>query len=260
MKCKVCGEEAEIKFAAKVLAKYDAEYFFCSNCKFLFAGNPFWLEEAYREPINLSDTGLLKRNQYFACLVTVIIFFFFNKKGKFLDFDGGYGVFTRLMRDNGFDFYWNDPYCKNLLAAGFESDINSGSKIELLTAFEVFEHFTDPAEINKLLAICRNIIFSTRLLPKPLPEPGTYWYYGFEHGQHISFYSTETLQYIAKKNNLYFYSERGLHIFTKKRISKIKLYVLVIFALLGLDRLVKKMMGSKTESDNILMSKEGNSY
>jgi hypothetical protein len=259
LKCKVCGKEAEIKFTAKILFKYDAEYFFCNNCKYLFAGNPFWLEESYREPINLSDTGLLVRNQYFARLVTVIIFFCFYKKGIFLDYAGGYGVFTRLMRDNGYDFYWNDPYCKNLLAAGFEYDIKSNNKIELLTAFEVLEHLTDPSEINKMLTISRNIIFSTQLLPKPIPELGKYWYYGFEHGQHISFYSKETLEYIASKNKLNFYSVLGLHIFTEKRISKIKLNISVILALLGSDRLVKKIMGSKTESDNILMSKRENS-
>ena len=258
MKCKVCGKEAEIKFTTKVLYKYDADYFFCRNCKFLFAGNPFWLEESYRRPINLADTGLLSRNQYFACLVTVIIYFFFNKKGKFLDYAGGYGVFTRLMRDNGFDYYWNDPFSKNLLAAGFEYDIKSGDKIELLTAFELFEHFTDPAEINKLLAISRDIIFSTQLLPEPIPEPDKWWYYGFEHGQHISFYSKETLQFIARKNNLNFYSALGLNIFTEKRINRIKLYLLLMFAVLGLSRLVKINMGSKTEKDNVLMSRREN--
>ncbi len=41
----------------------------------------------------------------------------------FLDYAGGYGVFTRLMRDIGFDFYWHDPYTQNLFANGFEKDI-----------------------------------------------------------------------------------------------------------------------------------------
>jgi hypothetical protein len=162
------------------------------------------------------------------------------------------------MRDNGFDYYWNDPYCTNLLAAGFEYEIKSGDKIELLTAFELFEHFIDPAETNKLLAISRNIIFSTQLLPKPIPEPDKWWYYGFEHGQHISFYSKETLQFIARKNNLNFYSTLGLHIFTEKRINRIKIYLLIMFAVLGLNRLVRINMGSKTEKDNVLMSRREN--
>ena len=258
MKCKVCGKEAEVKFTTKVLHKYDAEYYFCGNCKFLFAGNPFWLEESYRRPINLADTGLLSRNLYFARLVSVLIYFFFDKKKKFLDYAGGYGVFTRLMRDNGFDYYWNDPYCTNLLAAGFEYEIKPGDKIELLTAFELFEHFTDPLETNKLLEISRNIVFSTLLLPEQIPEPDKWWYYGFDHGQHISFYSKETLQFIARKNNLNFYSALGLHIFTEKRINRIKLYILLVAAVLDLNRIVKKIMGSKTETDNVLMSRREN--
>ncbi len=48
-----------------------------------------------------------------------------------------------------------------------------------------------------MLKISRNILFTTTLLPSPMPQPGTWWYYGLEHGQHISFYSLETLQSIA---------------------------------------------------------------
>jgi hypothetical protein len=202
-----------------VLNKYEGEYFLCPECKFLFVGNPAWLDEAYKNPINLEDTGLMARNIYLNKCITVLITFFFNPKGTFVDYAGGYGIFTRLMRDAGFNFLWYDPYCANLTAAGFEYDIKSGKKVEAVTAFEVFEHFKEPLEeIEKMFAVSENLFFSTELLPSPIPEPGKYWYYGFEHGQHISFYTTETLAFIAGKYGLNYYNMGSLHLFTRKKI------------------------------------------
>ena len=59
-----------------------------------------------------------------------------------------------------------------------------------------------------MLKISKNILFTTTLLPSPVPKPGTWWYYGLEHGQHVSFYSLETLQSIAKHFNLHFFSNQ----------------------------------------------------
>jgi hypothetical protein len=253
LKCKVCGEKAEKKFSSLIMNKYNADYYLCSRCGFLFADEPSWLNEAYKKPINLTDTGLVNRNIYFSQLVTVILYFFFDGKGKFLDYAGGYGLFTRLMRDNGFDFYWNDPYCTNLLAAGFEYDLKSDGKIELVTAFELLEHLPDPSEIKKILAISRNFLFSTQILPSPVPEPGKWEYYGLEHGQHVSFYSYESLRYIAKENNLSFYSTGGIHFFTEKKLNIFFIRFLLKFSGLGLVRFIKRRTGSKTEDDQLRM-------
>src|SRR5690606_10191648 len=123
----------------------------------------------------------------------------------FLDYAGGYGIFTRIMRDIGFDFYWDDPYTENLLSKGFQKQ--EADKYEALTTFESFEHFEDPlAEIAKIADISENIIFSTALVPKPLPAPTDWWYYAFEHGQHIAFYSTKTFEVIAERFNLHYYN------------------------------------------------------
>ncbi|MDD3083569.1 MAG: class I SAM-dependent methyltransferase, partial [Candidatus ainarchaeum sp.] len=120
---------------------------------------------------------------------------FFKEKNSFLDYAGGYGIFTRLMKNKGFNFYWDDKYTENTFSKGFEY---KKQKIDLTTCFECFEHFEEPIkEIEKILKISNNIIFSTRLIPKEIPEKN--WvYYGFNHGQHIAFYSKKTLFFIAK--------------------------------------------------------------
>ncbi len=221
MKCKICLTENKVIFSSKILYKYDIEYFHCKNCGFLQTEEPYWLDEAYEESINVSDTGILARNLYLSDISSLIIYFFFDKSKKYLDFAGGYGILTRLMRDIGFDFYWYDKYSENLVARGFEQDEKS-MEVELITIFEAFEHFTEPiSEIENMLNISKNILFSTELLPSIIPKPHEWWYYGLEHGQHISFYSLETLEYIAKKYNLNLYSNgHNIHLFTEKDLNR----------------------------------------
>ena len=165
--CKICNSETSLAFEHKVLNKYDVKYFKCFSCGYLFTENPFWLDEAYKNPINISDTGIMARNIYFSKIVSVILYFCFDKSAKYLDYAGGYGIFTRLMRDIGFDFYWHDDFTTNLLARGFEK---SNERYELLTAFEVFEHFSNPVEeVKKMLELSDSILFSTVTLSENVP-------------------------------------------------------------------------------------------
>jgi hypothetical protein len=215
--CKICGGAANPKFAALVMGRYNGSFSHCKACGFLQADNPDWLEAAYREPINLTDTGLVRRNLLLSRITAVIIFYLFDKKGAFVDYGGGYGLFTRLMRDIGLDFYWLDPYARNLLSRGFEYGPEKG-RLELLTAFEVFEHLANPLEeIEKMVGLCSNILFSTALLPRPIPHPEQWWYYGLEHGQHVSFYSPQTLSWIASRFGLVCISAGMVHLLTKRR-------------------------------------------
>jgi len=151
-----------------------------------------------------------------------ILTLFFDGSKPFVDFAGGYGLFVRRMRDLGFDFYWTDRYCENVFSKGFEYIPAAQEEIEAVTAFEVFEHLNEPIdEIQKILSISNNILFTTELIPKTVPKPGEWWYYGLQHGQHISFYSTKTLQVIADRFGLQYYSNgKYFHLFSIKKILK----------------------------------------
>ena len=220
MRCKICGASVNKIFDAKILNKYIVNYYFCDFCGFMQTEEPYWLSEAYNEAINIFDTGVMSRNIEFVKRTSIILFFCFDKTAKYLDYAGGYGVFTRLMRDVGFDFYWYDPYAKNLVARGFEYLETQSQEIAALTVFECFEHLLNPInEIEKMLKLSTSIIFSTNVLPAVIPEPKDWWYYGFEHGQHISFFSLRTLQFIAGKFQLNLYSDGTQHhIFTKNTL------------------------------------------
>lgn len=245
--CKICNSKASFAFGNKVLSKYDVKYFKCSSCGYLFTENPYWLDEAYKNPINISDTGIMMRNIYFSKIVSVILYFCFDKSAKYLDYAGGYGIFTRLMRDIGFDFYWHDDFTKNLLARGFEK---SESRYELLTAFEVFEHFENPIdEVKKMTELSDSILFSTVIIPEEIPSKD-WWYYGFEHGQHISFYAEKTLRTLAQKFEMNFYSFKNLFLITGKKLNPLKLKLIFILSHFGLNLYVKHRMKSLTETDS----------
>ncbi|CAM3957812.1 MULTISPECIES: class I SAM-dependent methyltransferase [Flavobacterium] len=216
--CKICNSKIEKIFTTKILYKYDVDYFRCINCKFVQTEQPYWLEESYANPMNLTDTGIMLRNNRSSKIVTSIILLFFKKEYNFIDYAGGYGVFTRLMRDIGFNFHWNDPYTKNLLSRGFEQ--KESIKYDVVTSFESFEHFEEPlTEIEKIFSISKNVIFSTELIPDNSPNPETWWYYGREHGQHIALYSRKSMEFLAKKYDVNYYNLNNLHFFTTKKIN-----------------------------------------
>ena len=217
MLCAVCNSPANQIFKARILSKYEVMYFSCPACGFLQTEEPYWLPEAYQHTLNDEDTSVLQRNWYFADVVSSVLFKLFDRRGKFLDFGGGHGVFTRLMRDKGFDFYWRDPNGENIFARGFEYG-SGNSPVELLTCIECFEHFVRPKkELETMLGISSNIFFATQILPSPVPEPDAWDYYGLTHGQHIAFYSMKTLHYLAQSYGLHVYSNGvNIHLFTKK--------------------------------------------
>src|SRR3954462_13262903 len=165
MKCKICGNESCPHQRGVVLGRYDVQFFRCPSCGFVQTEDPFWLEESYSRAINRLDVGYVSRNVAHARMVHALIALCFNPRGKFIDFGGGYGMFVRMMRDLGFDFYWKDKYCQNLFAAEHVADTASTGKFELLTAFEVFEHLRQPlGDIDEMLKVSDSVLFSTGLI------------------------------------------------------------------------------------------------
>jgi len=219
-KCKICSADAFLFFSAKLLQRYEVKYFSCCECGFVQTEEPYWLEEAYSDAITGSDIGLVDRNFKLARITMSVIRTCFNSSVKFLDYAGGYGLMVRLMRDSGFNFQWYDKYCDNLFAQGFEATSGDSKAYDLVTAFEVMEHMRNPLEdIKELLTYSRNILFTTNILQLTHPKPESWWYYGLDHGQHISFFTIESLKFMARKHSLNFYTNgKSVHLFTEKRI------------------------------------------
>ncbi len=222
MKCHICQNTTSVIFETKILKKYDVSYHQCSSCRFIQTDDPFWLPEAYEKIITSLDIGLISRNLYLQEQVPNIINTCFTEAKSMLDYGGGYGMFVRMMRDIGFDFFRQDIYCDNLFSKHFDITDFQNKKIDIVTAFEVFEHLNNPlVEIEKMFKYSENVIFSTTLIPDDINLFKDWWYVAPETGQHISFYSEESLRFIAKKYNLFFYTNHSnLHFFSNELLNQ----------------------------------------
>lgn len=217
--CKICSHQVVHLFRTEVLKKYTANYFACTNCSFIQTEVPFWLNEAYEDAITSLDIGLVFRNEAHAPLVSLLIDTVLNPEGSFLDFGGGYGLFVRMMRDRGYNFFRQDTYCDNLFAKGFDIDnaiIPLPPFFELVTAFEVMEHLPDPVGgVENMLRYGKRILFSTELQPERISSVNDWWYFIPETGQHVSLYSKRSLELLANRFSLHYYQiDAGLHFFT----------------------------------------------
>ncbi len=108
MTCCICSSSMKFFAKSKIIRKYSISYFVCSYCNFIRTEEPYWLEEAYSDPINKTDTGIIDRNILLSKKTALILYILFNSKSNFLDYAAGHGIFTRLMRDFGFNFFWYD--------------------------------------------------------------------------------------------------------------------------------------------------------
>lgn len=222
MKSKITGGETEALFSSKILNKYDIKYYRCLETGFIQTEDPYWLEEAYSSAITKLDIGLVSRNEWLRNKTGKILSDCFDGDKRFLDYAGGYGLFTRMMRDLGYDFYHHDIYCQNLFADFFDlSNCEQQSDFEVVTAFEVFEHLVNPfEEIRAIAELGNNVLFSTVLLPEDLKSIADWWYVAPETGQHIAFYTEKALEYIANRLGLHFLTDGiSTHLFTKEKLS-----------------------------------------
>ena len=261
MNCPVCQSCTSLAFKALVLFKYDAEYQVCPLCGYLFTAEPHWLDEAYATAIASTDTGLVKRNISISAKLACLLYFGMGERGhgRYVDLAGGYGMLTRMMRDCGFNFFWEDKYCSNLLAQGFEFNRDDGA-CSAVTAFEVLEHVPDPLEfIKKALkdASAENIIFSTVLYDGAPPDPAKWWYYGFSNGQHIGFFQKKTLEVIGQKLDLNLLSTNGIHVLSKSRASEtlVKIVTQPLMSRIG-AHYVRNRLSSKTQADRDFLLSE----
>ena len=218
--CKICDSPAQPFGTQRVLGKYDATYLRCGACGYLWVLAPTWLEEAYSQAIAALDTGIVVRNMWLADACCALLGTSLRDARSILDYGGGSGLLVRTLRDRGHEAWWQDAYCPNLLAVGFESPANAS--YDLLTAFELVEHLPDPMEwFQRARSISPRLLISTDLQPADL-DPGMQWrYMAPESGQHIGFFTRRSLEIVAERLGLVLSSnDRNLHLLADKRISE----------------------------------------
>lgn len=220
--CRLCGGQADFSFSERVLNRHQAAYYLCPTCGLLQSEQPYWLDEAYGEALSSADTGVMQRNLHLMKVTSVLLRMLRLESTSFLDYGGGHGVFTRLMRDHGFDFYCWDKHADNLFAQGFEGNLQQG--YDGVTAFEVLEHLVDPKDFfRQILGEMKPklLLVGTELFAEPV-NPAWYYFY-FPTGQHIAFYQPKTLDWLAEQYGYRRISSGGLHLFVRPSMAAAKL-------------------------------------
>ncbi len=255
--CRVCGAEARPLFERTLLGRIHARYHQCPVCGFVETQEPDWLDEAYTEAISAADTGVLARCLHARRVLTVFLHLAGAAHAPCLDWAGGHGVLTRLMRDVGFDFRWDDLYASNLFARGFEWN-RSEARPFAVTAFEVLEHLVHPVETLREIAALgpRFLITSTQLYEGDAPAPD--WrYLAPETGQHVAFYRRETLERLAREAGFdEVRTTPHLQLFAKGRVPGLA-WNLARWRGAPLYPLLRRRFAPLTEDDSTLMRAAG---
>lgn len=254
MNCRICESETSLLFRTTVLSKYDVAYYECSTCDLVQTETPYWLEEAYRNAFTTTDTGALRRPLVLGKSAAALAFFGFDRRGRFVDYAGGYGTLTRYMRDIGFDFHTTDLYAPNVMARGFDAQ---PGRYEMATAFECFEHFVHPGpELEKILAYSDTVFLTTQPCPKPAPSVTNWWYYAPHHGQHVALYRPKTLAYLGSRYGLRYHHLLNYHLLTKRKLPSFFFKLLIVAGRLGMCALIRLLMKSRTRSDADLLAEQ----
>ena len=220
--CPVCqNSTVKISGEIQILNRFSAKHVLCSSCgQEWFENAPFWLKEAYSSPIANTDTGIVARSlSFYRFIYTYLVLT--NRFGPILDWGSGSGLLVRLLRDSGYPTFGFEPFTEPVLADGYtykaEEALACMAPFRMVLAIEVLEHLVDPRKfMTSVLAMTDTLIFTTELLDGN-KDGQNWWYYSFETGQHINFYTRISLQCLAADFGCMYFScgNNGPHIFTR---------------------------------------------
>jgi len=192
----------------------------CSSCQFIFAPECYaWTKEDFAQKVYNANYGLFDpdfvriRPLANADLVERL---YGNQKMtiKHLDFGGGEGLLSKTLKESGWDSNSYDPFFDDQIMPKTHS-------IDLVTAFEVFEHSSAIGDLCKILGRLLKekgaILFSTLISDgKVSDQERLNWWYAAPRNGHISLFSKKSLELLAVKSNFRYVSYgENLHCFYK---------------------------------------------
>ena len=214
--CRLCGARAEFWSARRLLNRYDVSYYRCSECQSLETESPYWLHDAYDVSGIGADLGAAQRTVELSLKVSALLDRLKLPAGaECIDFGGGIGLFTRLMRDRGFNFFSYDLYARPFFSDRYSLKAIAARTPAVATAFEVLEHFPEPAKDLQELFGCRPalVVATTELFTG---QDENWHYFADDTGQHVFFYSPKAMAQIARRFGYSIALVSGLLVFVCK--------------------------------------------
>ena len=195
--CPLCGAPSLRLRRFAVLSQFEAELCECGSCGFIFVAEPHWLEGSFSSQLNRLDVGSVDRTLLMSQFVRGLMGASPDRRSwKLLDFGGGDGLLTRLVRDVGVDCRWEDPYCEPVFAVGPPHD--EVDHFDLAVMSEVALHLTDPVgTFADLISRSDRVLFTATVPPNPIPPD--WWYLMPSTGQHVAFYPTTAIAGLASQ-------------------------------------------------------------
>lgn len=237
--CRLCSGPLILVFKKIVLRCHLVSYFRCAHCGSLHTEEPYWLNEAYTGSADIDPGAAQRVLDCFA--VTHIVARLFRCR-RMLDYGGGAGLLCRLLRDIGHDAYSYDKYASQSYATGFTG--SPKDDFDLMTAFEVVEHFADP--IQDLDAIFegkpRIVLVKTELYRG---ETEDWWYLAPNEGQHVFFYSRRAIDLIAARYGYHVLMCHSFILFARDAPSRLQKLVMQRLLIAKFVRLIRTVLISR---------------
>lgn len=211
--CRLCGGETRFAWFKTVLGRHIVAYAVCRGCGSLQTETPYWLDEAYGISTVGLDTGMCQRTlQLVIETYGLLDLLQVGRQDLAIDFGGGNGLFARLMQDRNYNFFSYDKYQAPFYSYHHAIDDFEAAEPKIITAFEVFEHFVNPAEeIDNLFRKNPDIIIFTTDI---YANQGRDWKYLIpESGQHIFFYTPQALRQVGERYGMAFHNFGLLKLF-----------------------------------------------
>lgn len=196
-------------------ANRPVQYVMCRTCGFAFAPEfAAWTaedfaREIYNEGYAAVDPDHRDLRPRANAATLLGMFPGASRPARHLDYGGGAGRLSEVLRAAGWDSTCHDPFFHD---GGFAGDAPApAGTYSLITCFEVFEHVTDPralaARLDGLLAPDGLMLVSTLVSDGQLApgKPLTWWYAAPRNG-HVSLYSRTSLDMLATRQGWRFAS------------------------------------------------------
>jgi SAM-dependent methyltransferase len=193
-------------------------YHRCPRCGFLFtAAMDAFTPDDFRALVYDAGYALVDpdfREARPAANAALLSKLFPARPASVLDYGGGAGALAGRLRAAGFP----SVRCFDPFVPGF--DARPEGRYDLVCAFEVAEHSTDPAgvfaDMASLLADPGLILFSTLLQPPDIGRQGLGWWYVGPRNGHVSLFTRPALRELGARLGLRLASRAdNLHLFCR---------------------------------------------
>jgi len=184
----------------------------CTFCQYTFAPefsswtDQDFLDKIYNQDYLLVDPDYTENRHVLNSEILNKFFGGYKTHFRHLDYGGGNGMLSEMLRSAQWDSTSYDPFPTN------DQKLESLGPFDFITAFEVFEHVPDPhlmmRNLTSLLTKPAAMIFFSTGISDGLinDRERLNWWYASPRNGHIGIHTTKSLQILAEKNDLNFIS------------------------------------------------------